>query len=62
MANKINVKLILELSAAGLSRNTIAAALHIAKHSVSDVMHISDDKGITYADHITITLNYYISP
>lgn len=50
MANKINVKLILELRAAGLSRNVIAATRHIAKHSVSDVMHISDEKGITYND------------
>ncbi|HKM34004.1 MAG TPA: IS21 family transposase [Lachnospiraceae bacterium] len=50
MANKINVKLILELRAAGLSRNVIAATRHIAKHSVSDVMHISDEKGITYKD------------
>lgn len=50
MANKINVKLILELRAAGLSRNTIAATRHISKHSVSDVMHISEEKGITYND------------
>ncbi|MFV0466736.1 MAG: hypothetical protein ACK5ML_11760, partial [Lachnospiraceae bacterium] len=50
MAKKINVKLILELRAAGLSRNVIAATRHIAKHSVSDVMHISDEKGITYKD------------
>ena len=46
MANKINVKLILELRASELSRNTIAATRHIAKHSVSDVIHISDEKGI----------------
>lgn len=50
MANKINVKLILELRAAGLSRNTIASTRHISKHSVSDVMHISDERGITYED------------
>lgn len=50
MANKINVKFILELRAAGLLRNVIAATRHIAKHSVSDVMHISDEKGITYKD------------
>ena len=50
MANKINVKLILELRAAGLSRNTIASTRHISKHSVSDVMHIADEKGITYDD------------
>lgn len=50
MADKINVKLILELRAAGLSRNAIAATRHISKHSVSDVMHISDEKDITYND------------
>ena len=50
MANKINVKLILELRAAGLSRNVIASTRHISKHSVSDVIHISDEKGITYND------------
>lgn len=50
MANKINVKLILELRAAGLSRNVIAATRHIAKQSVSDVIHISDEKDITYKD------------
>lgn len=37
MARKINVKLILELRAANLSRNTIAATRHISRHSVSDV-------------------------
>lgn len=48
MANKINVKLILELHAAGLSRNTIAATRHMSKHSVSDVLHIADDNHITF--------------
>lgn len=38
MANKINAKLILELSASGLSRNQIAATRHMSKHSVSDVI------------------------
>ena len=37
MANKINVKLILELRAANMSRNSIAATRHISKNSVSDV-------------------------
>ena len=32
MANKINVKLILELRKAGLSRNTIAATRHMSKN------------------------------
>lgn len=50
MANKINVKLILELRAAGLSRNTIATTRHISGHSVSDVIHIADEK----ASHIAM--------
>ena len=50
MANKINVKLILELRKAGLSRNTIAATRHMSKNSVSSVIHLSDELGITYDD------------
>lgn len=50
MANKIQVKLILELRNAGLSRNAIAATRHFSKNSVSDVIHIADEKGITYTD------------
>ena len=48
MANKINVKLILELKASGLSRNQIAATRHMSKHSVSDVINIAKEKEITY--------------
>ena len=50
MANKINVKLILELRKANMSRNEIAATRHISKNSVSEVIHLSDDLGITYDD------------
>ena len=50
MANKINVKLILQLRDAGLSRNSIASTRHISRHSVSDVLYIADRKGISYAD------------
>lgn len=48
MANKINVKLILELKASGLSRNQIAASRHMSKHSFSDVINIAKEKEITY--------------
>ena len=48
MARKINVKLVLELHASGLSRNTIASSRHMSRHSVSDVLQIADEKGITY--------------
>lgn len=50
MARKINVKLILELRKAGLSRNMIAATRHMSKNSVGDVIHISDERGITFDD------------
>lgn len=50
MARKINVKLIMELRDAGLSRSTIASTRHISRHSVSDVFNISDEKGICYND------------
>ena len=50
MARKINVKLILELREAKLSRNTIADSRHIARNSVSDVFRIAEERGITYRD------------
>lgn len=50
MANKINVKLILELHKAGLSRNMIAATRHMSKNSVGDVIHLSKKLNITYDD------------
>lgn len=50
MANKINVKLILELRKAGLSRNVIAATRSMSKNSVGDVIHLSEKLGITYDD------------
>lgn len=50
MANKINVKLILELRHANMSRNEIAKTRHMAKDSVSDVFHIADRLGISYED------------
>ena len=54
MARKINVKLILELRDAGLSRNTIASTRHISRHSVSEVFNIADEKGIAYDDVRTL--------
>lgn len=50
MARKNNVKLILELRKAGLSQNMIAETRHMSKNSVGDVIHISDERGITYDD------------
>lgn len=48
MANKINVKLILELIETGVSQNFIAKSRHISKPSISDVLNIARDKQITY--------------
>jgi len=50
MANKIKVKLILELRANHMSRNTIAKTRHISKNSVSEVFHIADSLGISFQD------------
>lgn len=50
MANKIKVKLILELRAAHMSRNTIASTRHMSKNSVSDVFHIADSLCLTFED------------
>lgn len=48
MANKIKVKLILELRASRLSRNLIASTRHMSKTSVSDVFDLADEMCITY--------------
>ncbi|MFA6662053.1 MAG: IS21 family transposase [Bacilli bacterium] len=50
MADKIKVKLILELRAAHMSRNLIAKTRHMSKNSVSDVFHIADKLDITFND------------
>ena len=50
MANKINVKLIMELKSTGLSQNIISKTRHIAKSSVSDVLSIAKEKQIFYDD------------
>ena len=50
MARKINVKLILELREAGMSRSAIASTRKISRNSVSDVFNIADEKRITFSD------------
>ena len=50
MARKIDVKLILELRAAKMSRNMIAETRHMSRYSVSDVFAIADRKNIEYND------------
>jgi transposase len=50
MANKIKVKLILELRSAGMSRNLIADTRHMSRSSVSDVIRLSEETSVTYDD------------
>ena len=50
MANKIMVKLILELRAAHMGRNAIARTRHMSVNSVGDVFHIADRLGISFDD------------
>lgn len=50
MSNKISVKLILELKAQGLSQNEIARTRHMSKSSVSDVIRIAGEKGLSFED------------
>jgi len=50
MANKIKVKLILELRAAHMGRNAIARTRHMSVNSVGDVFHIADRLGITFEE------------
>lgn len=50
MARKINVKLILELRDANMSRGSIASTRHMSRHSVAEVFNIADERHITYSD------------
>lgn len=50
MARKIQVRLIMQLRAAGLSPSEIARTHHMSKTSVSEVFSIAKERQITYAD------------
>lgn len=50
MAKKIDVKAIVELHSAGISRNQICRSRGISRDSASAVIHIADEKHITYKD------------
>lgn len=50
MASRINVKLVLELLATGMSQNSIASSWHISKHSVAKVADVATQKGISFDD------------
>ena len=50
MADKIDVKLVLELQQANMSQRAIAASRHISTKSVAAVWKRADVLGISYAD------------
>ena len=50
MPNKINVKQIMQLHEAGMSRNEIARTRHFAKDSVSEVIKLAAEKQISFSD------------
>lgn len=50
MANKIKVKLILELWAAHMSQREICRTRYIPQHSISNVFNMAKEKGLAYED------------
>ena len=50
MANRINVKLILELKSGGMSQNEIARIRHMSRTSVSTVVNIAKERSISFED------------
>ena len=50
MAKRINVKLILELSAGGLTQNEIAVSRHFSETSVSLVLKTAKELNVTVVD------------
>ena len=50
MARKIQVRLIMQLRAAGLSQTEIARTHHMSKTSVSEVFRLAQERKITFAD------------
>ena len=50
MARKIQVKLIMQLCAAGLSLSEIARTHHMSKTSVGEVFLIAKERHLTYED------------
>ena len=55
MAKKIQVRLIMQLRAAGMSQTAIARERHMSKSSVSDVFQIAEERNISYADLVDKT-------
>ena len=58
MANRINVKLILELKSGGMSQNEIARTRHMSRTSVSTVVNIAKEKSISFEDILNLSKHY----
>lgn len=52
MANKINIKLILELTDKGMSGRAIEAAYHVSHHSITAVLRRAKELGFSYIDSL----------
>ena len=50
MAKKIQVRLIMQLRATGMTQTAIATERHMSKTSVSDVFQIAEERHISYGD------------
>ena len=50
MAKRIQVRLIMQLHADGMSQDDIAISRHMSKSSISKVLAVAREKNITYAD------------
>ena len=50
MANRINVKLILELKSGGMSQDEIARTRHMSRTSISTVVRIARERSISFED------------
>lgn len=50
MTKKIQVRLIMQLRAAGMSQTAIARERHVSKSSVSTVFQIAEERNISCAD------------
>ena len=55
MSQKIRVKLIMRLAESGMSQNAIARLHHISKRSISDVLSIAKERGISFGDVASLT-------
>ena len=60
MAKRINVKLIMELSAGGLTQNEIASSRHFSKTSVNLVLKTARELNVSAAD-LRANVNHFFT-